>query len=66
MIRQPTEEEKERARWLWIRWSGHCPPCGISYADIYNPCLPEYDEHGKLFCCTCGLRQKLEVANTGQ
>lgn len=55
-----TPEQQARAHRLYGRWLGTVPPCGISHIDIYNPCLPEEDQHG-LWCATCGLRQRLEI-----
>lgn len=56
-----TEAQKEDIRHRMRQWESTSPPCGISYADIYSPCLPEQDERG-LWCATCGLRQRLEIA----
>lgn len=42
------------------QWQSGPAPCGISHVDIWNPCLPEYDECGWLFCCTCGLTRNEE------
>lgn len=51
-----------RRQWL-RRWHGTVAPCGISHVDIYNPCLPEDvpGEPGRLWCLTCGLRQRLAL-----
>jgi hypothetical protein len=45
----------------WLRWLQGVPPCEISPVDIYNPCLPEPDEDGRLQCLTCGLQQRLAL-----
>jgi hypothetical protein len=58
MVRQLTQEQIQRVRELIRRWEGVPAPCGISYADIYNPCLPEYDDDGWLVCVTCWRKQK--------
>lgn len=56
-----TGAQMEAARHRIRQWESTVPPCGISVADIYCPCLPERDERG-LWCATCGLRQRLEIA----
>jgi hypothetical protein len=55
-----TPEQLERARRLFRQWHGTVTPCGISHADVYNPCLPE-EFDGRLVCVTCGLRQRLAL-----
>jgi hypothetical protein len=49
----------QRVRDAWRNWTATPAPCGISYADPYNPCLPEDDDG--LICLTCGLRQRLAI-----
>lgn len=55
-----TGAQMDAARHRIRQWESTVPPCGISTADICNPCLPERDERG-LWCATCGLRQRLEI-----
>ena len=50
----------EECRRTSRQWLSGPPPCGISHADIYNPCMPERDERG-LRCVMCGLRQRLAI-----
>ena len=50
----------DELRYRYRRRLSAAPPCGISHADICNPCLPEQDDRG-LWCATCGLRQRLEI-----
>jgi hypothetical protein len=58
-----TPEQLERVRRVARRWEQFVAPCEISYADVYNPCLPEDvpGEPGRLRCVTCGLRQRLAL-----
>lgn len=53
-------DQMERVRRLLRQWEGTVTPCGVSHADVYNPCLPEEFE-GRLMCVTCGLRQRLAL-----
>lgn len=55
-----TSEQIEKIKLCYLRWQGTVAPCGINHVDVYNPCLPE-DLGGKLFCCTCGQQQVLEL-----
>jgi len=61
MPRQLTAAQLDRIRRLWRQWQGTTAPCGISYADPYNPCLPEEDDGG-LWCATCCLPQRLALS----
>lgn len=56
-------DQLQRIRQMFWLWRQAVAPCGISFADVYNPCLPEDvpEEPGKLWCVTCGLRQRLEL-----
>ena len=56
-MRELTEAQKERQRQIVREWESVRAPCGIPHDDIYNPCLPEREPDGSLFCCTCGLSQ---------
>ena len=55
-----TLEQLARIRRHYRQWLGTVTPCGISHAEVFNPCLPEEDKRG-LWCLTCGLRQRLEL-----
>lgn len=55
-----TPEQMAISRRLFRQWYQFVAPCGISYADIFNPCQPEEDDRG-LWCVTCGLRQRLAL-----
>lgn len=59
-LRQPAVTAEPELRDRIRQWQGTPAPCGISYADIYSPCLPERDQRG-LWCATCGLRQRLAL-----
>ena len=61
-MRELTTEQLARLLNMKREWESVMPPCGIPHTDIYNPCLPERDDDGWLFCCTCGLRQRLAIA----
>ena len=56
-------DQVARVRQLFWEWRQNPPPCGISVVDVYNPCLPEDvpGEPGKLWCLTCGMRQRLAL-----
>lgn len=58
-----TPEQMEHIRCVFRQWGQFVAPCGISYIDVYNPCLPEDvpGEPGRLWCVTCGLRQRLAL-----
>jgi hypothetical protein len=53
-----TSEQLQEMHDAWEQWISQPPPCGISYDDPYNPCMPERDEKG-LICLNpaCGKRQ---------
>jgi hypothetical protein len=58
-----TPEQMEEVRRAYRRWLQFTAPCGISHIDAYNPCLPAAvpGEPGKLWCLTCGFRQRLAL-----
>jgi hypothetical protein len=54
-----TSERLQQMHDDWEAWITKPPPCGISYDNPFNPCLPEW--HGKSLMCMnpgCGLRQE--------
>jgi hypothetical protein len=53
-----TPAQLDRVRRLTRQWQGTPAPCGISYADPYNPCLPEEDGQ-RLLCLTCWEPRRL-------
>jgi hypothetical protein len=36
------------------QWLSRPAPCGIPHDDPYNPCLPERDRRGTMWCSMCG------------
>lgn len=60
-MRQLRYDQLAEIRRNWLRWQQSVPPCEVSLVDIYNPCLPEPGEDGRLLCLTCGLRQRLAL-----
>ena len=63
---RPTAEQITRILAMKREWESGPPPCGISHVDIYNPCLPERDERGWLFCCTCGMSRRPAITAGGE
>lgn len=61
MVRKLTDEQLARIRRVRREWQQYPPPCGIHHEHVYNPCLPEYDDDGWLFCCTCGMRCRPQI-----
>lgn len=60
-MRQLRHDQLQEIRRLFRQWQQFPAPCGISFADPYNPCLPELDDDGRLVCLTCWSRQRLAL-----
>ncbi len=50
-----TEAQLERMRRDQRDWQADPAPCGIPHDDPYNPCLPQREPDGLLWCAMCGL-----------
>ena len=53
-MRHLTEAQLARMRQEQADWRDRPAPCGIAHDDPYNPCLPEREADGVLWCLTCG------------
>jgi hypothetical protein len=58
MVRELTDAQLAKIRQDISDWQQQPAPCGIPHDHVYNPCLPQREPDGTLWCCMCGAEQE--------